>query len=348
MRVLVIGGTRFIGRAIVDRLLRDGHEVTLIDRGHSADPFGTRVRRVVGDRRSPEILHSGLRKRDHDAVVDVTGYQPADLRPCLEVFPERIGHYIFVSSAAVYMIRSDLAPPYSEDHFAGALVPVSQRPQSLWQYAQEKRRSEELLFAAWDSARFPVTALRPPMVVGAHDSTRRLDAYLERLLSRGPLILPDGGLNSWGFLWVEDLAEAVVTNLASVVTFGEAYNLAQREATTVRELVTQAARALDLPAQIVPLPATWLEATGLGTWFSPYSHSEDVLLDCHRAAKDLLFRSTPMWTWIEELAQDARSRWTGAVTAFAATRAYELDLVREVASIRLPSYTIGGSRLVSS
>ncbi len=348
MRVLVIGGTRFIGRAIVERLLRGGHEVTLINRGVSTDPFGTRVRRVVGDRRDPDIVRAGIRKRDHDVVVDVTGYTPADLRPCLELLPGHIGHYLFISSAAVYMIRSGVAPPYSEGHFAGALVPVADRLQSLWQYAQEKRRCEELLFARWDSARFPVTTLRPPMVVGPHDYTRRSDAYLERLLSRGPVILPDGGLNSWGFLWVDDLAEVVATNLANVATFGEAYNVAQREAITVRELVIRAARALGVPAQIVPLPATWLEATGLGTWFSPYSHSEDVLLDCHRAGADLLFRSTPMTSWIETLAQDARSRWNGQVTAFAATRSFELDLVREVASIRLPSYSTAPTRLASS
>ena len=338
MRVLVLGGTRFIGRWIVERLLRDGHEVTLLNRGVSEDPFATRVRRVVGRRRDPEALRAALRKRDHDVVVDVTAYQPADLRPCLELFPGHVGHYVFVSSAAVYMIRAELLPPYREAQFSGPLVPVSDRPQSLWQYAQEKRRCEELLFECWEEHRFPITILRPPMVVGGYDYTRRSDAYLERILSGGPVILPDGGLNSWGFLWVEDLAEVVATNMANVVAFGEAYNLAQSEAVSVREFVVASARAMDVPARIVPLPASWLEAIGLGTWFSPYSHTEDVLLDCHRAEHDLLFSPTPFASWIERLAADARRRWSGSVTAFAATRSAEIDLARELAALRLPRY----------
>jgi len=195
-----------------------------------------------------------------------------------------------------------------------------------------------VLERAWLEHRFPSTSLRLPMVVGPHDYSRRTHAYLERLASSGPLILPEGGLNAWGFLWVDDVADAVASSLANPVTFGRAYNLCQREALTLRRFVELAAAFLGRAAHLVSLPTQWLNAIGLGTGFSPYSHDGDILLDCAAAREDLLFRPTEAMRWIELLVQAFRDQWDGALRAFAATRPFELTLANEVERIRLPSY----------
>jgi nucleoside-diphosphate-sugar epimerase len=338
MRVLVFGGTRFIGRAIVERLLRDGHEVTLLNRGLSADPFGTAVKRVVGDRRDPQAISRAASRRDYDAAVDITAYHESETSDVVTAFRERVGHLIHISTAAVYLIRRDLLPPYREDDFSGPLAPRRPGDESSWRYADHKRRCEQVLESAWREHRFPSTSLRLPMVVGPHDYSRRTNAYLERLASSGPLILPEGGLNAWGFLWVDDVADAVAASLANPVTFGRAYNLAQREALTLRQFVELAARFLDRTVQLISLPTQWLNAIGLGTSFSPYSHDSDMLLDCAAAGDDLLFRPTEAVRWIESLVRAFRDEWDGTLRAFAATRAFELTLVREVERIRLPSY----------
>jgi len=337
VKVLVLGGTRFIGRAIVARLLREGHQVTLLNRGLSPDPFGTRVRRVVGDRRKVETLDSAVRKGEYDVVVDINSYHESETASVIEKFKDHIGHLIHVSTAAVYLIREGLFPPFRESDFHGRLLPKRPGNESSWLYAYHKRRCEEALNRAWEEDRLAFTSLRLPMVVGAHDYTRRADAYLERIMSGGPLLLPGGGLNSWGFLWVEDVAEAVAGNLANSTAFGRAYNLAQRESTTVRQFIELVGHLLERMPQLFSLPTEWLEAVGLGTGFSPYSHDHDVLLDCRAAEEDLLFRPTPILEWAEHLVSDFRSRWNGALEAFAATRPFELLLAGEVSKIRLPS-----------
>lgn len=337
MRVLVLGGTRFIGRAVVEHLLREGHEVTLLNRGLSPDPFATRVRRVVGDRRKEETIRRAAAKMDYDAVVDITAYHESESNALVAAFAGRVGHFIHVSTAAVYLIRDGLFPPFAEADFGGRLTPKRAGEESSWLYAYHKRRCEEVLARAWDEDRFPYTSLRLPMVVGPHDYTRRADAYLERLVTGGPLILPEGGLNSWGFLWVDDVAEVVTANLANTAAFGRAYNLAQREAVTLRQFVELAAALLGRPANLLSLPTAWLQAVGLGTAFSPYTHHHDILLDCHAAEEDLLFRPTAVGAWMERLIADFRDRWDGVPRAFAGTRAFELTLAREVAKIRLPS-----------
>jgi len=337
MQVLVVGGTRFIGRAIVERLLREGHQVTLLNRGVSEDPFGTRVSRVIGDRRKPKTLERAAAKRDYDAVVDVTAYHESDTASVIERFRDRIGHLIHISTAAVYLVREGLFPPFREEDFQGRLMPKQAGNESSWLYAYHKRRCEEVLNRAWEEDRFPFTSLRLPMVIGPHDYTRRADAYLERIMTQGPLLLPEGGLNSWGFLWVADIAEVVAGNLANSAAFGRAYNLAQREATTVRQLIELAASLLQRTPHILSLPIQWLDAVGLGTGFSPYTHNHDILLDCRAAEEDLLFRPTAVMKWARELVSDFRNRWTGTLQAFASTRSFEIMLAREVAKIHLPS-----------
>jgi nucleoside-diphosphate-sugar epimerase len=337
MRVLVLGGTRFIGRSIVEHLLRDGHEVTLLNRGISYDPFATRVRRIVGDRRHRDTIVKAARLRDFDAVIDVTAYHEDETATVVEAFRDRVGHFIHISTAAVYLIRDGVFPPFEEEHFAGPLI-ARRRQESTWAYAFHKRRCEEVLARAHSEHGFPFTSLRLPVVVGPDDYTRRADAYLERVASGGPVILPEGGLNSWGFLWVEDIAEVVTSNLFNGLSLGRAYNLAQREALSLREFVELAAVYLDRTVQILSLASEWLHAVGLGTCFSPFSHDRDILLACQAAEEDLLFRPTAAREWMQRLVDGFRQRWDGVQRAFAATRAHELELAREVARIRLPSY----------
>jgi len=337
VKVLVLGGTRFVGRAIVERLLREGHRVTILNRGITPDTFSTRVRRVVGDRRDPDTLKRAVAKGDYDVIVDVNAYRGEDTSLALETFRNVAGHFIHISTAAVYLIREGLFPPFREEDFQGRLSPRPSADRSSWLYGYHKRRCEEVLQRAWEEDRFPATSLRLPMVIGPGDYTRRADAYLERLASGGPLLLPDGGLNSWGFLWVEDLAETVAANLANSNAFGQAYNLGQREVLSLRQFLELAAHALGATARLISIPREWLDAVGLGTAFSPFSHNHDILLDCRAAEEDLLFRSTPPARWMSRLVEDFRKRWSGAVEAFGSTRAFELTLAREMAPLRLPT-----------
>ncbi len=341
MNVLVIGGTRFIGRATVMRLVREGHDVTLLNPGLKADPFGTRVRRVMGDRRDAATIKRAAEKRDYDVVLDITAHHESETAAMVEAFRGRITQFIHISTAAVYLIREGLLPPFREPQFSGRVVARSGRGESLWLHAYHKRRCEEVLLRAWEESSFPFTTLRLPMVVGHNDYTRRADTYLERLITGGPLLLPEGGLNSWGFLWVDDVAEVVAGNLANSGAIGRAYNVAQREAMTLRSFVELVAACLERRPQLLSLPASWLTAVGLGTGFSPYTYDHDILLDCHAAEEDLLFRPTPSERWVQLLADDFMKRWDGVPKTLATTRRFEISLAQEVAKIRLPSYVSG-------
>lgn len=333
MQVLVLGGSRFIGRAVVERLLMEGHRVTLVNRGRTPDPFGTQVSRVVGDRTDPATLKRAVARRTFDVVVDVVAFREEDTRSAIEHFRDRIGHFIHISTASVYLVRDGLFSPFREEDFEGRLIPRSAGDRTSWLYAYHKRRCEIALQQAWDQHRFPATTLRLPMVVGPGDYTERAQAYLDRLLDGGPVILPDGGLNSWGFVPVTDVAEVIAANLMNNNALGRAYNIAQREVISVRQFVEMAAGILGTRPRLAALPSEWLHRLNLGTAFSPYSHDHDIVLDIQAARRDLLFEPTPFPVWCRDLVEDFRANQRGRASRLYGSRSMEIRLVQELASV---------------
>src|SRR6266700_7445087 len=108
MRILVLGGTQFVGRQVVDAALERGHDVTLFNRGQTRPELFSGVEKLRGDRDGDLAALEG---RAFDAVVDTSGYVPRIVRMTLDALGD-IGHYTFVSSLAVY---ADFATPPTEE-----------------------------------------------------------------------------------------------------------------------------------------------------------------------------------------------------------------------------------------
>ena len=114
MRVLILGGTQFIGRHIVESLLATGHIVTTLTRGKSLDQLPSEVERLRGDRDEGLSGLEALRSRSWDLCVDVSGYTPRQVRPSAEMLRASVGRYVFVSAVSVYGDPQDR--PVRETH----------------------------------------------------------------------------------------------------------------------------------------------------------------------------------------------------------------------------------------
>lgn len=304
MHVLVIGGSRFLGYQLVWRLLAGGHRVTLLNRGLRADPFGSRVERLKGDRTTPDFnrLVSG---RQFDAAVDFTAFRPKDVRQAMAVFGEgRVGHYIFISTGQVYLVREDCPRPSRESDYQGPLLPEPANPadRDEWLYGIHKRQCEDALAEAWEKGRFPSTRLRIPMVNGERDYFRRIESYLWRILDGGPVILPDGGAEPVRHAYGGDVVKAIMGILGRPDTFGQAYNLSQDELPTLAELVAMVAELAGAPARLVPVPTADLLAAGLKpNEVSPFSERWMSSLDPSRAKAELGFQHEPLRSYLDKI-----------------------------------------------
>ena len=175
MRLLVLGGTGFVGRAVADEARARGHQVTLLNRGRRAVPDG--VAALVGDRLAADGL-AALGDRGFDAVVDTWSGDPEAVRIAARTLTGRAGHYTYVSSRSVYAEGS--APPLTEE---APLVPAD----TDFAYAAHKRGAE---IAAEEHFAGPVLLGRAGLILGPHEDVGRLPWWLRRLARGGPTLAP--------------------------------------------------------------------------------------------------------------------------------------------------------------
>jgi nucleoside-diphosphate-sugar epimerase len=294
MDVLILGGTRFVGALTAWRFLARGARVTLLNRGTIADPFGDRVERLRVDRTTP-ALATALAGRRFDAVVDFCAYTAADVAPVLDSLGPRVGHYLFISTGQVYLVRADCPRPAKESDYAGPLMPKPTNAHDLeeWEYGIYKREAEDAILA-FAGRGVPSSRLRIPMVNGERDYHRRIEGYLRRLVDGGPLIVPDGGGHETRHVYGDDVARTIVAIAGRRETFGQAYNLAQRETPTLWALLERLRDLVGSTAELLAVPRAELEAAGLSvTDLSPFSGTWMSFLDPSRATRELGFDPTP-------------------------------------------------------
>jgi 2'-hydroxyisoflavone reductase len=198
LRILVLGGTKFLGRAFVEAALARGHELTLFNRGETNPDLFAGVEQVRGDR---TVDLSALAGRTFDAIVDPSGYVPATVRASAELL-SGCGQYVFVSSVSVYADFSTgptVESPVAElgDASADELAADSSN------YGALKALCEQ---AVWDVFRESCLVVRPGLIVGPHDPTGRFTYWAHRLARGGELLAPAPPERLAQFVDVRDLA----------------------------------------------------------------------------------------------------------------------------------------------
>lgn len=266
MRVLVMGGTEFIGLHLVRALQRRRHEVTVFNRGRRADRLPAGVDAIAGDRKDHAGLAGQLRGRRFDGVFDVT-YAPTlgdDVSALLAALAGQ-PHVVFVSTARVY--DHALAIPYRED-----------TPRSLYwgDYARHKIAGEDALLAA-SSGGWPVTIVRPTHVYGPLNTRNNETFFMDRIVRGRPVLVPGHGGWLRQFGHVEDLAEAMATVLGDARAYGQAYNVMGEETVTQVGLVELIAEVMGRPVSLRHVDPGVLE--GLGTPRPLFG--QNLVYDCH-------------------------------------------------------------------
>ena len=196
MRLLVLGGTRFLGRAAVEAALARGHEVTLFNRGETNAELFPETEKLRGDR---DGGLTALEGREWDAVIDPSGFVPRLIRDSAELLRNSVGHYVFVSSMSVYL------EPYVADFDEDAAV-FEDEPKTeevLEEYAQLKAACERVLAEVLPEAH---ASVRAGLIVGPHDPSGRFTYWPLRVAAGGDVLAPGPPERKVQFVDVRDLA----------------------------------------------------------------------------------------------------------------------------------------------
>ncbi|MDE3195247.1 MAG: NAD-dependent epimerase/dehydratase family protein [Acidobacteriota bacterium] len=267
MRVLVIGGTLFIGKLLVKKLIAGGHEVTILHR-KAEHPFGRKVKNLIADRNDVVSLKAAFGGHRFDAVYDIAydwerGTTPQQVEATAKAVPGEISRYIFMSSVAAY---GDGLNHAEDDPLA------SDMHQN--EYVRNKAGSERALFRMYHESRFPVVTMRPPFVYGPDNPMYRESFFWDRLALDRPIIIPGDGNRLMQFVYVNDLADACFNALTKHTAPGRAFNVADDKPLTQVEAVSEFAKVLGKVPHLVRVPRDIIARNGGNAMKPPYYFAE--------------------------------------------------------------------------
>lgn len=198
MKLLIIGGTIFLGRHLVESALKGGHQVTLFNRGQHAPELFPRVEKIHSDR---DGGLEALGNRQWEAVIDTCGYLPRLVRASTEYLADKVEHYTFISTISVY--AEPLKPGTDENAPVGQLADATNENITGETYGPLKALCEQAVQQA-----LPTRSLiiRPGLIVGPYDPSDRFTYWPTRLARGGEVLAPSGSERQTQIIDVRDLA----------------------------------------------------------------------------------------------------------------------------------------------
>jgi nucleoside-diphosphate-sugar epimerase len=207
MRILIMGGTRFIGVSLTRLLYEQEHEVVLFNRGNKPAPVDG-VQQIQGDRTDAAQLKELLSGQEFDAVFDNNGRELSDTQPLAEIFQGTVKHFVYMSSAGVYL-KSDQMP-----HIEGDAIDPKSR---------HKGKHETEAYLAGSG--IPFTSIRPTYIYGPQNYNDLEAWFFDRIVRDRPIPIPGNGQHITQFGHVRDLAQAMANVLGNRKAVGQIYNI---------------------------------------------------------------------------------------------------------------------------
>jgi 2'-hydroxyisoflavone reductase len=324
MRILILGGTEFLGRHLVEAALAKGHEVTLFNRGKTNPHLFPDVEKLRGDRDGNLDV---LRGRHWDAVIDPSGYVPRIVRQSVQLLEDAVGHYTFVSSISVYADFSRVG--MDENASVGKLDDETNEDVNF--YGPLKALCEREVQSVFGER---ALMIRPGLIVGPYDPTDRFTYWVRRFSQDGEVLVPGRRDRPIQFIDVMDLAKWMIT-MVERRSNGIFNATGPKEKFTMEEFVRELENSIPLSGR-----ATWVsedflwdkgvkEWTELPLWISDRKNYPGFLtINVNRAiAHGLTFRPLPQ-TIMETLRWDQTRPQETALKA-GMSRKRESELLRD-------------------
>ena len=255
---LVLGGSVFVGKHLVERLLERDVHVAVLNRGRTPSALPPDVERLVADRTDAEQMRAALDGREWDAVYDVSGFVMAaggsDIDGLLDMLDGRAGGYVYTSSIMAYDQSWVGVFPWTEDQPTNPDGPAS--------YGGFKAIAEQAIVARHARTGFPGSVARPAAIYGPDNNIydMELPMFL-RLLQGRPILVPHGGLVVGSYGHVDDLCEAMITMACSPEAAGEVFNVSG-ESVDVNRYIAVLAEVVGAEPLVVHVPDELLPELG--------------------------------------------------------------------------------------
>lgn len=235
MRILIMGGTRFIGVYLTKLLVEQGHEVVLFNRGKKPAPVEG-IQQIHGDRTDASQLKEKLSQEQFDAIFDNNGRELSDTQPLAEIFKDRVKHFVYMSSAGVYL-KTDQLPHREGD-------PVDPK-------SRHKGKNDTEVYL--EQLGLPWTSIRPTYIYGPQNYNDLEAWFFDRIVRDRPIPIPGNGMHITQLGHCQDLARAMAQVLGNEQAVGQIYNVSGDRYVTFDGLARACAEAAGKSADSIKI-----------------------------------------------------------------------------------------------
>ncbi len=252
-KILIMGGSRFIGKHLLRKLAQEPHEILVINRGSvpNADYLPEGAEHIALDRNDADAMKQALAGKSFDLVFDVSGITGEHTQILLDSLESPPGRHIHVSSGSVYDIYGEDPPifnlPIAED------FPIGRIHEDEHPYMNAKRGGEKVLFDAHTSSNYPMVIVRPTFVYGPDNYIYREAYFFDRIEHDRPVILPGKGHGYQDLVFVEDLADLLidVSQRDADQVVGQAFNGTKGDVISGRMYAKAAAKVIGKEVELL-------------------------------------------------------------------------------------------------
>ncbi len=282
MKVLIIGGSRFVGLHLTWELSRRGHNITVLNRGQTEAALPPCIDRIRCDRKDHAALKACLSGREFDAVFDIIPMVPDDTRSMVDILDGHTARFVHVSTASVY--RASNAAPVKEDFPKVASM-------SEGEYGFNKQLCEQVLFEAHSRTGFPAVAIRPGYIYGPHNNVYRESLFFDRVVKGRPVLVPGDGTHLAPFGYVDDLARLLVLCAEREEAVGEAFNFSGEFSVPMNDYVEAIFEAAGHRTEVVHFDPDCLGLSSRDVFqVFPYLWRNSAVFDISKAMYTLGYR----------------------------------------------------------
>jgi 2'-hydroxyisoflavone reductase len=258
LKILILGGTGFLGPHTVNFAVANGHTVTLFNRGKTNPNLFTELEKIKGDRNTDDIKK--LSGRKWDVVIDTSAYFPRSINLAMEVLKNNINQYLLVSTISVYADWSKVG--MDESAAVGTIDDPTLEEITNTSYGPLKALCEQ---AAEKHMPGKVTVIRPGLIVGPRDKTDRFTYWPARVKKGGKVLAPGDGSDFIQFIDVRDLSEWMV-HCAEQTIVGVYNAQSNGSDITIKQLLDSCVKTINPKAELVWVPTSFLESQEVAPW----------------------------------------------------------------------------------
>lgn len=254
MDVLLFGGSEFVGKAYLEKLIKQGFTVDLVTRGIKPITSKGFRHHFKCDRRDKKALEKHLKNHTYEYIFDISAYTVEDINPILEVLNRtRLKRYFLMSTGGVYISSTNVLTESAEIGFN----------KNWGDYGVDKRKAELQLKKEYSQRNLPILIFRPTYIYGEGNNLYRETYFFQRIEDQLPIPYPDTGKGKAQFIHINDLVTITLKAIANEKTNGEVFNITNPEIYTWQELIEVFKDVTKTEVPTIPLLERDLDSLGV-------------------------------------------------------------------------------------